>query len=386
MRHAAAVSMQHAVSRQHAACSYWPSISLFCISICTDTCYCVSIRTTTTRLHGYTAHGARRTTLTLAHDVRCAGGFNAGPDASASIANMGYESGLYVRTSLCLGVQADVCEADVCGRVCRRVALPMRNLLRLSKSILIYPRHRVLPVGRLSFGRCILVTLCALLFSLFRPMIYLITPTYKRYTQKADLVGMGNTLRQVRNIHWIVVEDADGRTALVSNFLKTCGLPYTHVVQRTPKYMQRDICKVVNPRIGCTSDVHLSVPCLALPCCVFSACLLLHLFLRLHLLHLHHHIRLFVVCVLILILLFFWMLHCSTHNTAAAPTATMHVRACVCVTAKVRNGSLGRRPSSGPGHVAWSRGTLGWQRCGDCLQRMGCFTLQMTTIGKLNHF
>lgn len=197
-----------------------------------------------------------------------------------------------------------MCEADVCGRVCRRVALPMRNLLRFPKSILIYPRHRVLPVGRLSFCRCILVTLCALLFSLFRPMIYLITPTYKRYTQKADLVGMGNTLRQVRNIHWIVVEDADGRTALVSNFLKTCGLPYTHVVQRTPKYMQRDICKVVNPRIGCTSDVHLFVPCLALPCCVFSACLLLHLLLRLHLLHFHHHIRLSVVCVLILILLF----------------------------------------------------------------------------------
>lgn len=188
---------------------------------------------------------------------------------------MGYESGLYVRTSLCLGVQADVCEADVCGRVCRRVALPMRSLLRLSKSILIYPRHRVLPVGRLSFGPCIfwciLVTLCALLFSLFRPMIYLITPTYKRYTQKADLVGMGNTLRQVRNIHWIVVEDADGRTALVSNFLKTCGLPYTHVVQRTPKYMQRDICKVVNPRIGCTSVVHLFVPCLALPCLAASS-------------------------------------------------------------------------------------------------------------------
>lgn len=163
MRHAAAVSMQHAVSRQHAACSYWPSISLFCISICTDTCYCVSIRTTATRLHGYTAHGARRTTLTLAHDVRCAGGFNAGPDASASIANMGYESGLYVRTSLCLGVQADVCEADVCGRVCRRVALPMRNLLRSqihinlpspsrtarrppffwSVYLLVYPRHFV---------------------------------------------------------------------------------------------------------------------------------------------------------------------------------------------------------------------------------------------------
>lgn len=85
------------------------------------------------------------------------------------------------------------------------------------------------------------------------PMLYLITPTYKRHTQKADLVVMGNTLRQVRNVHWIVVEDADAETALVTNYLKSCGVPYTRVVQRTPKYMQRDICKVVNPRIGCPS-------------------------------------------------------------------------------------------------------------------------------------
>merc|ERR1719272_1107120 len=83
------------------------------------------------------------------------------------------------------------------------------------------------------------------------PMLYLITPTYKRHTQKADLVVMGNTLRQVRNIHWIIVEDADAETALVTNFLKDCGVPYTRVVQRTPKYMQREICKVVNPRVGC---------------------------------------------------------------------------------------------------------------------------------------
>lgn len=32
--------------------------------------------------------------------------------------------------------------------------------------------------------------------------VYLITPTYKRYTQKADLVRMGNTLRQIPNLHW----------------------------------------------------------------------------------------------------------------------------------------------------------------------------------------
>ena len=43
--------------------------------------------------------------------------------------------------------------------------------------------------------------------------------------------------------------------ALVTNYLKSCGVPYTRVVQRTPKYMQRDICKVVNPRIGCKCSV-----------------------------------------------------------------------------------------------------------------------------------
>jgi hypothetical protein len=83
------------------------------------------------------------------------------------------------------------------------------------------------------------------------PMVYMLTPTYKRYTQKADLVRMGNTLRQVKNIHWIVIEDAEGETELVTKFLTSCGVPHTHVVQRTPKYMQREICSKVDPGHGC---------------------------------------------------------------------------------------------------------------------------------------
>lgn len=38
--------------------------------------------------------------------------------------------------------------------------------------------------------------------------VYVITPTYQRWTQKADLVRLCSTLNNVKFIHWIVVEDA----------------------------------------------------------------------------------------------------------------------------------------------------------------------------------
>eukprot|EP00039_Didymoeca_costata_P005649 m.83338 g.83338 ORF g.83338 m.83338 type:complete len:314 (-) comp12917_c0_seq1:48-989(-) len=86
------------------------------------------------------------------------------------------------------------------------------------------------------------------------PWLYLITPTYKRHNQKADMTRFANTLRQVPNLHWIVIEDAQERTELVSKFMKRCGVKnFTHIHQKTPKYLQRAICKVVNPRIGCPS-------------------------------------------------------------------------------------------------------------------------------------
>ena len=40
-------------------------------------------------------------------------------------------------------------------------------------------------------------------------MIYIITPTYKRTTQMADLTRLSQTLKLVPNIHWIVVEEAE---------------------------------------------------------------------------------------------------------------------------------------------------------------------------------
>jgi galactosylgalactosylxylosylprotein 3-beta-glucuronosyltransferase 3 len=71
------------------------------------------------------------------------------------------------------------------------------------------------------------------------PIIYAITPTYKRFLQKAELTRVANTFRHVKNFHWILVEDAKNKTKLVRNFLANCGLKYTHLNIRTPKQLQR---------------------------------------------------------------------------------------------------------------------------------------------------
>ncbi|CAN9501567.1 unnamed protein product [Ophioblennius macclurei] len=61
------------------------------------------------------------------------------------------------------------------------------------------------------------------------PTIYVITPTYKRFVQKADLTRMSNTLLHVANLHWIVVEDSENKTTLVRDLLEKTGLNYTHL-------------------------------------------------------------------------------------------------------------------------------------------------------------
>ena len=51
------------------------------------------------------------------------------------------------------------------------------------------------------------------------PVIYIITPTYSRGTQKADLTRLSHTLLLVPRIHWILVEDSSFKTELVTNFI-----------------------------------------------------------------------------------------------------------------------------------------------------------------------
>ena len=71
------------------------------------------------------------------------------------------------------------------------------------------------------------------------PWIFAITPTYARFTQKADLVRLSQTLMHVTNLHWIIIEDSTYRTELVSRFLHETGLSFTHLNTRTPPEMQR---------------------------------------------------------------------------------------------------------------------------------------------------
>ena len=68
------------------------------------------------------------------------------------------------------------------------------------------------------------------------PVIYMITPTYARWTQKADLTRLCQTLMHVRRLHWIVVEDSDTKSRLVTHLLSgnnTCKVVNTHLNVRT---------------------------------------------------------------------------------------------------------------------------------------------------------
>lgn len=69
-----------------------------------------------------------------------------------------------------------------------------------------------------------------------RPIIYAITPTYKRYVQKAELTRISQTLKLVPNIHWIVVEDSEEKTDLVRNILLESKLIVTHLNAKTPPF------------------------------------------------------------------------------------------------------------------------------------------------------
>ncbi|KAM9255683.1 LOW QUALITY PROTEIN: galactosylgalactosylxylosylprotein 3-beta-glucuronosyltransferase 1 [Cariama cristata] len=66
------------------------------------------------------------------------------------------------------------------------------------------------------------------------PTIHVITPTYSRL-QKAELTRLANTLLHVPNLHWILVEDSQRRTPLITRLLRDTGLNYTHLNVETPR-------------------------------------------------------------------------------------------------------------------------------------------------------
>ncbi|XP_078383149.1 galactosylgalactosylxylosylprotein 3-beta-glucuronosyltransferase 3-like [Oculina patagonica] len=71
------------------------------------------------------------------------------------------------------------------------------------------------------------------------PTVFVITPTFKRFVQKAELTRVSQALKPVENLHWIVVEDSINKTDLVANFLRNSGLKFTHLNVRTPDMLRR---------------------------------------------------------------------------------------------------------------------------------------------------
>lgn len=52
------------------------------------------------------------------------------------------------------------------------------------------------------------------------PTIYVVTPTYARYVQRAELTRLSHTIMLVPNLHWIIVEDSEWPTDVVSKLIR----------------------------------------------------------------------------------------------------------------------------------------------------------------------
>ena len=64
--------------------------------------------------------------------------------------------------------------------------------------------------------------------------VFAITPTYARFTQKVDLTSLCQTVMHVPNMIWIVIEDSNEKTSLVTELLDRCRVTSVHLNVRTP--------------------------------------------------------------------------------------------------------------------------------------------------------
>ncbi len=66
------------------------------------------------------------------------------------------------------------------------------------------------------------------------PIIYIITPTYARPQQIAELTRLQNTLRSVPKCFWIVIEDSTNKSEYIERFLNRSNLNFVHLNYRSP--------------------------------------------------------------------------------------------------------------------------------------------------------
>ncbi|XP_053214276.1 galactosylgalactosylxylosylprotein 3-beta-glucuronosyltransferase 1-like [Panonychus citri] len=67
------------------------------------------------------------------------------------------------------------------------------------------------------------------------PTIYVITPTYTRPTQMADMTRLAQTLMLVKNVFWIVAEDSHLLNPQVADLLNRTNIPYIQLLGPRPK-------------------------------------------------------------------------------------------------------------------------------------------------------
>ena len=102
------------------------------------------------------------------------------------------------------------------------------------------------------------------------PLIFVITATYKRLTQKVELVRFSQVLRQVPNILWIVVEDSENKTATIADFLSSSGVSHVYLsIGGTEEHNVKP--KGVIPRNRALQYVRESLKVNPRPCVIYIA-------------------------------------------------------------------------------------------------------------------
>ena len=59
--------------------------------------------------------------------------------------------------------------------------------------------------------------------------IYVVTPTYRRPEQQAELTRLAQTLMHVPNMYWLLVEDSKEKTTLVTNMVQRWDIRIIHL-------------------------------------------------------------------------------------------------------------------------------------------------------------
>jgi hypothetical protein len=71
--------------------------------------------------------------------------------------------------------------------------------------------------------------------------IYVITPTYRRPEQIADLTRLAQALMLVRDVHWLVVEDSHVKSPQLTALIQSFGVRYDHLIGEQAKIARVNI-------------------------------------------------------------------------------------------------------------------------------------------------